>query len=273
LFLACSIVSAAIVITGTRHDRRLHGPLPRLTVAVCLGAVFGAGVALIRELPRAAVNLGGIEIGLAIAFGIVIGLAIGLVALHDGPMIGRMRPPSVGEAFAGLAAGGVSGLGVWIVVGGPLGLIVGLVAGVGFTLTYAWTHPSPRPYQEVSAAASYAADRRASQIFGAIGGISTGLGFGISGYLSLGLHRGLTIGIASAILSGVAGAVTTSQAIALRITALGLITRGIVCWQPIKRLEGAYHRRILRQVGTVYQFRHDELSRYLSREPMRRHVE
>jgi hypothetical protein len=78
-------------------------------------------------------------------------------------------------------------------------------------------------------------------------------------YFVLGLDRSLCLGACSAILVGVAGAVTSSQAVAFRIAAVGLAFRRRSSVPGMKLLMEAYDKQVLRQVGTLYQFRHAEL--------------
>ena len=75
---------------------------------------------------------------------------------------------------------------------------------------------------------------------------------------------GLECGLASGIGIGVAGAVTVSQAVALVLLGAGLRFSGVAHFSLMGFLADAKNRQVLRQVGTLYQFRHGELQDYLA---------
>jgi hypothetical protein len=247
--LAGGTTGAAVVAGGARRRRQASGVLPRLLAAVSVGITFGAGVVVVGRL--ASGSLPGMTAALLLgaAFGAVNGLAVGFLGLHDGPLIGRIRWPGRREVGAGLAAAGVGGVVVSLVAGGVLGSFVAAVACVGFSVTYAWTRPSPNPQSEASPRASYESDLRGAALFSVIGGIFTGAGFGLGTLPILGIGRSLTLGAAAAVLTGAAGAVASSQAVALWIATAGVPLRHARPVRPMRRLIDAYDRQVLRPIG------------------------
>jgi len=161
----------------------------------------------------------------------------------------------------------MTGIGASLVSDAVVQVAVAIVGGLGFTTTVAWTRPTPHPQDEVNAVAAYRGDRRGGILFSVVAGLFTGLGVGIGAALSLGVERGVLIGVASAMGAGVAGAVTASQVAAFRVVMVPLFFRGRAPRRPMAFLADAYERQILRQVGTIYQFRHAELQDYLSSRP------
>jgi hypothetical protein len=263
LVMGC-VLSVLTLRVGMRRGQAVGGPVPRLIVAIMLGFGFGAGIALVHEL--AAGQRYGVLAAwtFGVLFGVAMGLAVGLVVLHDGPLVGRARLPYSREIAPGLAVGGISGIGVWVVTGGASGAVVAVIAAMGMTVASSLTRPSDTSQAGPSAAESYADDLRGSLLFGAVSGTFTGLGFWI-GAAHLGWGKSLVLGASCAVLSGLGGVLVTSQAVAFRLGTAGLTLRRVASARPMKQLMEAYDRQVLRQVGTIYQFRHAELQEYLGR--------
>ncbi|MEA5364154.1 hypothetical protein VA596_31790 [Amycolatopsis sp., V23-08] len=270
-FLCGSAVSGLIVVRGARRSVSLRGTVPRLGVAAGLGLMFGGGVALVRVLASGLGNgttLGApYGAGFGALFGATSGLLIGLVGLHDGPLVSRMRWPKWPEMAVGTMTGGMTGLATSPFFDTTAQLIVAVVGGAGIMLTVSWTRPVPHPADEVNVVASYKGDRGGGALFGVIAGLFSGLGIGVGAAAALGAERGLLIGIATAVSAGVAGAVTASQVAAFRIVTAPLAALGRIPRKPMAVLADMYERQLLRQAGTLFQFRHAELQDYLTAAP------
>jgi hypothetical protein len=244
----------------------VFGLVSGLVLGLTSGLVVGIKLKVRSWEPRALVlcwpNLGELR-GMIRVFmiGLVGGLGAGLVVWVGGGLIG------------GVEVGLVGGL--------VLGLVLGLVAGLTFALTVGTTAlverwGSPRATAtDASPISTYLNDRRfglvivlgstlvVGLIVGLVNGLADGLvhGFIIGGrgnvrssVLGSGLMFGLTVGLMSG--GGLLPTVWLSE------LALLLHLDGRVRFMPL--LEEALARQILRQAGTVYQFRHAELQGYLA---------
>jgi hypothetical protein len=105
---------------------------------------------------------------------------------------------------------------------------------------------------------------RGGVIFGVAGGFWVGLAFGVGGERASGLTAGVLIGIIAGVSWGIAGAIAASQTVGLFISCTALRIRGIAPLHLLAFLEDARRRQVLRQAGSVYQFRHAEPQDYLS---------
>ncbi|MDX8053005.1 hypothetical protein SK571_26815, partial [Lentzea sp. BCCO 10_0798] len=270
-FVCAATTSAVIVVRGAKRLVSLRGMLPRLAVAVGLGLMFGGGVVLVRLLASGLDGGVGVSAGFGVLFGVLFGVTsgalVGLVALHDGPLVSRVRRPSRGDLAAGVMTGGMTGIATMPLSNALVQTAIAIVGGVGFTITVAWTRPAPHPQDEVNALTSYQGDRRGGAVFSIVAGLFSGLGIGVGAAVALGAERGILIGAASAVAAGVAGAVSASQVVAFRLVTAPLVFAGRLPRRPMAVLADAYERQILRQVGTTYQFRHSELQDYLSSLP------
>jgi hypothetical protein len=180
------------------------------------------------------------ELGLMLAFGLAAGLAGGLVY----GLAGR----------AGLVFGLGGGLTARLTAGFAAGLAVALAVG----LVYLWQTPladSP----SATAVGTYRADRRTSLIAGLgvgfVAGLAVGLGAGLGTGLGVGLLAGLAAGIAVGFLAGLAG----GRVPTMKLTELVLTCQGLGRVHFLHLLEDALDRQVLRQAGSVYQFRHAAL--------------
>ena len=179
--------------------------------------------------------------------------------------LGRLLKPVV---WFGLAAGLTAGLAERFTVGLEAsglvaGLGVGLGVGLGFGLLFGllslWATPIA-DLQSATAASTYRADRRTSMIYGLVAGLGVGLGFG----LSLGPRGGVGVGVGVGVLSALAGALLVGQVPLVKLTELTLTCQGWGQVHFLRLLEGASEQQVLRQAGTVYQFRHAVLQTHLA---------
>jgi hypothetical protein len=219
---------------------------------IAAGSVFGALVALgikyvrgIRRLPRAFVlrwpprnMLAGILLfGLAIGFmmGTILWLSVGLAAvLGAGPAF-RAGP---GLAFA-------------FVAGFAFGLTIGLAVIYGYVCTTPVAASA-----SATAVSSYHADRRTSVIAGLVIGSVAGI---LAGFIF-----GLAVGIAAGLGAGLLAALVAVQVPVVKLTEIVLSVQEGSRVNFRHLLEDALDRQLLRQAGTVYQFRHADLQDHLA---------
>ena len=222
-----------------------------LLTGVLAGLIFGLGVAALvhnrglERYPRAFVprlprlrELGWILLGGLIG-GLVIGFTVWLaaaLAVSLGAGLGDRAGP--GLVFA-LAAGCI------------FGLAMGLALGFGFFCTIpVATSPS------ATAVSTYRADRRTSIIAGLVIGVVAGVMVGLAfGFIS-GLVTGLGAGLFSALIAVQVPVVKLTEII-LRFEVGSSVNFR-------RTLEDALDRQLLRQAGTVYQFRHAALQDHLA---------
>lgn len=227
-------------------------PAAGLVTGIAAGTAFGALVAVgiervrpIRHLPRAFVLrwpprplLGSIllfSLGVGLMMGLILWLSAGLaVALGAGPA--SKAGPGLAFAFA---------------AGFVFGLAIGLACIYGYVCTIPLAGSA-----SATAVSSYHADRRTGVIaglsIGAVAGVLSGFGFG----LTVGIVAGLGAGLVAALLAVQVPVVKLAEVI------LGIQEGSRVNFRHL--LEDALDRQLLRQAGTVYQFRHAALQDHLA---------
>jgi hypothetical protein len=233
-----------------------QGPATVLVTGLVVGASaaavgeFGAGVrrqplALAPRLPRIRDVPWIVQAGLGCALLVGLAVAAGLSL--------------AAEAAPGAADRAVRGFVIGLVAGGGFGLVVGLAVGLGVLwLTPVATSPS------ASALGSYRADTRTCLV----AGLLTGLAGGLAAGLSAGLKFSPVFGLEAAVVFGLGAGLTIlllgSMAPLIKLTELLLLLQGRGQVRFISFLEQAVSRQVLRQAGTVYQFRHAELQERLN---------
>jgi hypothetical protein len=265
---------------------RLHGALPRrgleaLAGAAC-AALTGPSVGLLAGLLFGTRFL--LPAGLASGLGVGLGAAL-LVGLRRGPSPSRIlfavrgRGSQVRRALAlGLAAGPIAGttfgLLFWLVgrvprgleIGTTAGVVAGTVGGLGVGVMAALRAPI-----ETSRVADppslLSADRSAALLQAATGGLAAGFAAGALAVLAAGpqadaglpLVAGLGVGIGVALVA----ACTTAWG-QWTLTRLWLAGLGRTPLRLMEFLDDAHRRGVLRQTGTVHQFRHALLQSHLA---------
>jgi len=230
---------------------RIAGLTAGLSAGAVAGAVFGLGGGLampyrgilrwprsfvprwprLRELPPVM----GLGFGVGLEIGLIIWAATGLAVSLGAQLAPRSGP---GLIFA-LAAGFV------------FGLAIGLGLGFGFLCTIPVT-ASP----SATAVSTYRADRRTSIIAGLVIG-------GIAGVM-VGLVFGLIAGIVAGLDAGLLAMLITVQVPIVKLTEMILSFQEHSMVNFRRLLEDALNRQLLRQAGTVYQFRHAALQDHLA---------
>jgi hypothetical protein len=244
----------------------VKGTAPRLGTALAIGILFGVCLATLHALQDGQLGAGLLTVLLGASFGLAGGSTLGVLVLHDGPLVAELRLPSGRDAVFGLPVGLATGSVYGLIAGSWLALGVSAIATLGFMLGVAWTHPPERPQDGATAASSFRADLRG----GALIGLAIGVTLTLTLTLVLAEQRGVlsSLAIAAAIGSVFASltGIAASQAAALTL---------IGSWRWLRRqgpplllgvtrrhpgfLEDARAREVLRCVGTLYQFRHARL--------------
>ena len=198
-------------------------------------------------------------------------------------------PDTRGPAEAPLHRHLVEGLGVGAASGAVIGLLVALVkflfgdengatpsgaiAAVAVFLAVSlsrvmdfWLSAPLDVMTSVSPASVLRGDRIAALSQGLIGGLTFGLTFGIGRSPAAGLAAGVAAALTRTFISGLDQGFSE-----IRVTAWGrfilarlwLAARGKLPLRTMAFLRDAHYRGLLRQVGAVYQFRHNELEHSL----------
>ncbi|GAA0504586.1 hypothetical protein Ade02nite_70350 [Paractinoplanes deccanensis] len=238
------------------------------------GMLTGVAVAL-REYWAAVPPATAMAHGVAAA--LAAGLAAGLFAVAERRTPSEMRLTirrSVGRFARHLAIGATVGVGTALfasaLIGPSLGVLVGLSAGIAMGLidglnvwldvaTDATTGLSPRSTRRSDCTAAIA---RGASIGLVIGG-ATFVAFTIAAGWRSGLTHALIFGGAFVLVdrySGISATVWGRYVVAK----VWLALRGRVPWRLMSFLDDAHRHDLLRRVGAVYQFRHEQLRRRLA---------
>ena len=234
----------------------VHGTATALVAGLMVGGVasvageYGASfrrrpITLLPRFPGIR-DLGWISqagLGGALALGLVIAVAVSVAA--------EVAPGAGDRAIRGFIAG--------LVVGGTFGLVTGIVLSIGML----WLTPIASSPAE-SAVSSYRADLRscivAAVLTGSAGGLAAGLGAGLKFGTEFGLEAAVVFGLGA----GLTMLLASSRAPLMTIAELLLALQGKGQVRFMGLLEHAVSRQVLRQAGTVYQFRHAELQERLN---------
>jgi hypothetical protein len=169
-------------------------------------------------------------------------------------MIGLILWLSVGLAVE-LGAGSASRTGLGLAFAFVAGFAFGFAIGLASFYGYFCTTPAAAS-ASATAVSSYDADRRTSVIaglvIGSVAGIMAGFGFG------------LTVGIATGLGAGLLAALVAVQVPVVKVTEISLSFQEHSKVNFRHLLEDALDRQLLRQAGTVYQFRHAALQDHLA---------
>lgn len=213
-------------------------------------------------------SIGGIGVGLTAGIapgwpaGVLNGLGGGLAAGAILTLSGQNRPArgirGVRWSKRAMAAGAVAGIGLGLTAG-PIAGGIGALAGccLGLLGRRADVAGSTTP------ALSLLQDRTTFLVFGAVSGLLVFAGATRAVTLAVGMAGGITVGLVFASLQAAWGRYTIART--------WLALRRKVPWRIAGFLTDAHvNRGVLRQVGSVYQFRHAELQRHLAGRPIDR---
>jgi NACHT domain len=219
----------------------------------------------------------GVAVGIVLAIteqpadlpgGIAFGCVLGAYGWLSTPALARTIPSPSGT----LAQDRAGTLGFSIAVAFALGSLGGLdVAGI--------TPTSGPGFGSTGIAAAVVVCAIAGMFFGfleygRVGAVTYGIAGGVVGLLATawtipvgGLRPGLAFGCTFAISAGIAAAAPRAWGRFL-LCRIFLAARGEQPWHLMSFLDDAHRRGILRQAGPVYQFRHIELQRRLTHQPL-----
>jgi hypothetical protein len=206
-----------------------------------------------------------------VTYGLAFGLAFGVISRLAGqphaltPRLPRLRElgPILVFCLAGATGFGFVGWSAGALAFGTdsfgrelgLGLAGGLAFGLAIGLFNLWATPIAGSLS-ATPRATYRSDRRTSMILGLAIGLAIGLVFA----LAFEPVDGLTVGLADGLGFGLSGMFTASLAFGqvplVKLTELLLTCRGEGRVHFRRLLEDACDRQVLRQAGTIYQFRH-----------------
>ena len=245
-----------------------------LAGAIGFGLAFGlnSGDAGFAAAALASASWGAVTCGLAF------GIALGLIGKLSGePHALALRRPRASESgqLLGFAFGGMLGFGIvsWvtalldsspgsgagsIVRGTAPGVIGGLLFGLAVGVLTLWASPIARS-PSATPAAAYRADRRTTVDLALVIGLAIGLPVGLITSPIAGVCLGSAVALIAWTIFG--------QVPLVKLTEFVLACRGHGRWTFLPLLEDACARQILRQAGTVYQFRHATLQDRLATMP------
>jgi hypothetical protein len=284
-----------LALTRSRRDGIVGGMAGGFVGGFIGGLVGGLLAHAVRGTPRAAGIMGGLGAGIGagaiggprrgfaggLAGGVAVGLTAGIGAgpaagLTDGlaawlaagatvTLTGLRRPARELQALhyskigmlVGLTVAVAIGAQVWLRSGPQLGVTAGLVVGVLGGLAAGLEGRTVDPTRIAGPIPALRRDRGTFLMVGVLGGLAFGLGAAFGVRPSVGLAAGLTVGL-------VAACVQTSYG-AFAIARFWLAVTGCLPWHLMRFLDEAHRLGVLRQAGAVYQFRHIELQRHLSR--------
>ncbi|MBT2446184.1 NACHT domain-containing protein [Streptomyces sp. ISL-43] len=257
---------------------QLHNALP----SKLLARVWGCTAALMTGLAAGftgAVAIG-LETGIAAAvlvgpaFGVGVGIGIRSRAYTED------RPPTAGVFFLpdrtaaamAVTAALVVGLLVTIRVGLRLGFAAALVGGLGAWLWESIITVPPDPTTAVGPRQVLAQDRRAfwitALLSGSLGAVALALLIVLKAFHDVGLRDGLWWGLMVTPVIGLWVGCVYAVWWRFLVVRLPLAVLGQAPWRLMGFLADAHeHRRVLRQAGAVYQFRHLNLQRHLAAPP------
>lgn len=228
------------------------GPAAGLPAGVAAGAVFGLSLAFairyyrgVRHWPRSFVlrwpRLR--ELRPILVLGLQVGLGIGFTTWAAAGLaiwLGAGLEPRAGPGLVFAFAAGI-----------VFGLAIGLTIGYGFVCIIP-VAASP----SVTAVSTYRTDRRTSVI--------AGLGIGTVAGVMAGLAFGPAVGIVTGLGAGLLSTLISVQVPVVNLTEIILSIQEGSTVHFRRLLEDALDRQLLRQAGTVYQFRHAALQDHLA---------
>ena len=166
---------------------------------------------------------------------------------------------SAGRLTAGITAGLGVGLAVGLAYGPGYGSSSGLACGLSIGLA-AMLEGAPQVTEAVSPRAVLRHDRRSAAVVLIASGLGIGFVFGIGFPLGTAFVVGLATGLGFAVMV----TMLRSPWLAYTLTRSWLALRGDLPWSLMGFLDDAHQLGLLRQVGTVYQFRHIDLQNRLA---------
>jgi hypothetical protein len=225
---------------------------------LAIGLAFGLRSGLSHGL-RA-----GIDAGLGPGFaGLASGLALGLAAARWGlpePSHRLRWRPSMSSLAAGIGAGAAVGMATGLPYGLRFGITSGSVICIWLAAAVGLEGVPPDPSRAATPQVVMGHDRKAAITVTLLIGFGVGLGVGFGFPLAYGLIIGTAYGTAYGLVVSMLRTAWPSYLLTLGWLSL----RYRLPWSLMDFLADAHRRGVLRQVGTVYQFRHITLRDHLA---------
>jgi hypothetical protein len=238
-----------------------------IAVALAGSLVFGVSVSLAAGLGLGLVVGPLVGVILGLAANLSLGLADGLSSRTTDPVspidpITSWRRDSqyvlavmvASTAIGGITAGLAEQLTSWLYTGLTGGLTGGLVGGLAIGLVVALSRAFKGRF------ATGLVGRLAQSLTRTIGfGLALGLAAGSAAGLVANLEEGLLVGLDLGLGFGLAFVLSDSAAWPAALTFAQLRRMDLAPLRPLRFLEDARRRQVLRVAGPVYQFRHARL--------------
>jgi WD40 repeat protein len=188
-------------------------------------------------------------VGLGLGVGLLSGLAVAWSTIDQALTDGLSHVVDSSQLPAALQQSSIIGLGL------------GIPVGLAFGLFDVWSMPDEHVARaSASASSTYSADRRARAAISVAGGGAVGLSIGAVSSALLDPAAGLVYGGIAFMAVTLLGYLELGFGASLRFTERLLEAPRLM---PV--LEDALEREVLRQAGSVYEFRHAELQDHLAR--------
>lgn len=278
---------------------RLERSVPRPVIALLGGSMFALMLGLAVGLPSGLAYGISTALSWGMTAAVVAGLAGGLTlyvaatSRESAPAVARLRHPQAQSTRTtstarrspllrhlaeGLAVGSLSGIGVGLLVtlvvmlarGFTPALTSGTTAAVAVMLAVAlsrtldfWLN-APRDVMTATSPAEVLRGARTSALAqGIAGGLAFGLAFGLTRGTIIGIVAGTAAGLSRCLVTGLDqgwSKVSLTAWSRYLLARLWLAAHHKLPWRINAFLRDAHYRGVLRQVGAVYQFRHDQLA-------------
>jgi hypothetical protein len=229
-----------------------------LGAGLTLGLAYGLSSGISRGVAAGVAAGGGPALAATVAAGLGVAFA---AARRTAPELARRLKWhfSVRRALAALASGFVIGAAVGLQYGLGYGTACGLAgcASIGLAAVLEGAQEEP---EAMSPQAALRQDRRLALLVVLASGVGIGFVLGVGLPVGTGLGVGVSTGLCFALLVSMLRTPWPSYELARCWLALW----GRLPWRLMTFLGDAHRLGILRQVGTVYQFRHLELQRHLA---------
>jgi hypothetical protein len=251
-------------------DRRHQWLMSRLasapgTIGIsALGCGLTVGTAFGLSSGMSQYPFAGVRAGLLPALGAALatGLGVGFGAARKRPPL-PSRPVRFHFSVPGLAALLAGGLGAGLAVGLPYGLGYGSVSAFAGALSIGLAvmlEGNSQKTATISPQTLLRYDRTVAGIVVLASGLGIGVVFGIGFSPWIALAVGFSTGLGFAVVV----AALRVPWLSYTLTRSWLAFCGNLPWRLAGFLQDAHKLGILRQVGTIYQFRHEQLQRYLA---------
>jgi hypothetical protein len=257
-------------MTPHAGDRRVQRLMSRVASVPCtigisaLGCGLTVGTAFglssgISQSPFAGIKAGALP---ALGAAVATGLGVGFGAARKSPPV-PSRPVGFRFSIPGLAAVLAGGLGAGLAVGLPYGFGFGSVSAFAGALSIGLAVMIEGKSQETATLSPQTLLRYDRTVAGIVV-LASGLGIGVVFGIGFSPWIALAVGFSTGLGFAVVVAALRVPWLSYTLTRSWLAFRGDLPWRLAGFLQDTHKLGILRQVGTIYQFRHEQLQRYLA---------